>query len=82
MKILQSLQNHISFALMLISITQVNESEIPLLHEFNGVAKENGTSIEVCTKYFNIFVTHKFCIVVLNDSTLNHRRRDACYMLQ
>nr|XP_028960782.1 ATP-dependent DNA helicase SRS2-like protein At4g25120 [Malus domestica] len=25
----------------------VNESEIPLLHEFNGVAKENGTSIEM-----------------------------------
>jgi hypothetical protein len=28
-------------------MTQANESEIPLLHEFNGVAKENGTSIEV-----------------------------------
>jgi hypothetical protein len=26
---------------------QANESEIPLLHEFNGAAKENGTSIEV-----------------------------------
>lgn len=26
---------------------QVNESEIPLLHEFNGVAKENCSSIEV-----------------------------------
>lgn len=39
-------------------MTQVNESEIPLLHEFNGVAKENGTSIEVCTKYFNISLLH------------------------
>lgn len=26
---------------------QANESEIPLLHEFNGVAKENGSSVEV-----------------------------------
>ena len=26
---------------------QANESEIPLLHEFNGVVKENGTSVEV-----------------------------------
>ncbi|XP_070681911.1 ATP-dependent DNA helicase SRS2-like protein At4g25120 [Malus domestica] len=32
----------------------VNESEIPF-HEFNGVAKENGTSIEMCGKLFNIF---------------------------
>ena len=29
------------------SMTQANESEIPLLNEFNGVAKENGTSVEV-----------------------------------
>lgn len=35
------------FALMLYSMTQANESEIPLLHEFNGVAKENGNLIEV-----------------------------------
>ncbi|KAG6649008.1 hypothetical protein CIPAW_07G183200 [Carya illinoinensis] len=27
-------------------IVKANESEIPLLHEFNGMAKENGTSIE------------------------------------
>ena len=29
------------------SMAQANESEIPLLHEFNGVAKENGSSVEV-----------------------------------
>ncbi|KAG6705568.1 ATP-dependent DNA helicase SRS2-like protein At4g25120 isoform X2 [Carya illinoinensis] len=28
-------------------IVKANESEIPLLHEFNGMAKENGTSIEM-----------------------------------
>ncbi|KAF4346564.1 hypothetical protein G4B88_028545 [Cannabis sativa] len=28
-------------------IVKANESEIPLLHEFNGAAKENGTSVEV-----------------------------------
>lgn len=33
--------------LMWKKMPQVNESEIPLLHEFNGVAKENCTSIEV-----------------------------------
>lgn len=27
---------------------QANETEIPLIHEFNGAATENGTSIEVC----------------------------------
>lgn len=36
-----------SLALMLSSMTQANESEIPLLHEFNDVAKDNETSIEV-----------------------------------
>ncbi|RXH94825.1 hypothetical protein DVH24_024509 [Malus domestica] len=31
----------------MVFIIKVNESEIPF-HEFNGVAKENGTSIEMC----------------------------------
>ncbi|CAN6705458.1 unnamed protein product [Malus baccata var. baccata] len=30
----------------IVFIIKVNESEIPLLHEFNGVSKENGTSFE------------------------------------
>ncbi|XP_015581831.2 ATP-dependent DNA helicase SRS2-like protein At4g25120 isoform X1 [Ricinus communis] len=30
----------------IVFIIKANESEIPLLHEFNGITKENGTSIE------------------------------------
>lgn len=55
------------FALMLSSMTQANESEIPLLHEFNGVAKENGNSIEViCVLSWNIvFLFFSFMKTVL-----------------
>ncbi|RXH94807.1 hypothetical protein DVH24_024491 [Malus domestica] len=49
----------------IVFIIKVNESEIPLLHEFNGVAKENGTSIEVC---FSLnFLSSLFVIVALTE---------------
>lgn len=69
--------------LMLISITQVNECEIPLLHEFNGTAKENGTSIEVCSTC-STFLSYMIFVVLYSSilSHLNRRRKDACYMLQ
>lgn len=63
--------------LTLALIIQANESEIPLLHEFNGVVKENGTSIEVGiqswrTVHLFFFLQLKFMyfisFVELNDS--------------
>ncbi|KAJ6859636.1 hypothetical protein NC652_041811 [Populus alba x Populus x berolinensis] len=41
----------------LTTIHQANESEIPLLHEFNGTAKENGTSIEEERRLFYVAMT-------------------------
>uniref|UniRef100_A0A6N2MXR2 DNA 3'-5' helicase n=1 Tax=Salix viminalis TaxID=40686 RepID=A0A6N2MXR2_SALVM len=38
-------------------IVKANESEIPLLHEFNGSAKENGTSIEEERRLFYVAMT-------------------------
>ncbi|KAJ6889133.1 ATP-dependent DNA helicase SRS2-like protein [Populus alba x Populus x berolinensis] len=38
-------------------IVKANESEIPLLHEFNGTAKENGTSIEEERRLFYVAMT-------------------------
>ncbi|KAB5532248.1 hypothetical protein DKX38_018918 [Salix brachista] len=38
-------------------IVKANESEIPLLHEFNGNAKENGTSIEEERRLFYVAMT-------------------------
>lgn len=69
--------------LMLVSITQVNECEIPLLHEFNGTAKENVTSIEVCSTC-STFGSYMTFVVIYSSilSHLNHRRKGACYMLQ
>ena len=42
---------------------QANDSEIPLLHEYNGTVKEARSTLEVCLK--NIF----FTIYVLNVYT-------------
>nr|XP_034906097.1 ATP-dependent DNA helicase SRS2-like protein At4g25120 isoform X2 [Populus alba] len=38
-------------------LRSANESEIPLLHEFNGTAKENGTSIEEERRLFYVAMT-------------------------
>lgn len=38
-------------------IVKANESEIPLLHEFNGSAKENGNSIEEERRLFYVAMT-------------------------
>ncbi|KAJ6417955.1 hypothetical protein OIU84_001354 [Salix udensis] len=38
-------------------IVKANESEIPLLHEYNGSAKENGTSIEEERRLFYVAMT-------------------------
>lgn len=35
---------------------QVNETEIPLLHEFNDAANEKGGSLEVCFRSGKLFV--------------------------
>lgn len=49
-------------------VTQANETEIPLLHEYNGILNENDTSVEV-SLYLFLNLPHKFkkitCIVLL-----------------
>lgn len=66
---------------------QANESEIPLLHEFNDTANENGSSIEVsipCRKVdWLLFIIWFFC-VLLNYSFLFEiiRRKGAYFMWQ
>ncbi|KAE9465046.1 hypothetical protein C3L33_03031, partial [Rhododendron williamsianum] len=53
-------------------IVKVNESEIPLLHEFNGVAKENCTSIEEERRLLYVAMTRArkklFILYVIMDS--------------
>ncbi|XP_062163187.1 ATP-dependent DNA helicase SRS2-like protein At4g25120 [Alnus glutinosa] len=53
-------------------IVKANESEIPLLHEFNGVAKENGTSIEEERRLLYVAMTRArkrlFILYVMMDS--------------
>ncbi|CAK7336918.1 unnamed protein product [Dovyalis caffra] len=50
----------------------VNESEIPLLHEFNGSAKENGTTLEEERRLFYVAMTRArkklFIMYVVTDS--------------
>ncbi|TQD98578.1 hypothetical protein C1H46_015826 [Malus baccata] len=54
-------------------IIKVNESEIPLLHEFNGIAKENGTSIEEERRLLYVAMTRArkklFILYVTMDSS-------------
>lgn len=54
-------------------IVKANESEIPLLHEFNGVVKENGTSIEEERRLLYVGMTRArkklFILYVLMDSS-------------
>ncbi|KAH0979274.1 hypothetical protein GBA52_006451 [Prunus armeniaca] len=56
----------------IVFIIKVNESEIPLLHEFNGVAKENGTSIEEERRLLYVAMTRArrklFILYVTMDS--------------
>ncbi|KAH7853721.1 hypothetical protein Vadar_005915 [Vaccinium darrowii] len=53
-------------------IVKVNESEIPLLHEFNGVAKENCSSIEEERRLLYVAMTRArkklFILYVIMDS--------------
>ncbi|KAK4572461.1 hypothetical protein RGQ29_030770 [Quercus rubra] len=53
-------------------IVKANESEIPLLHEFNGVAKENGNSIEEERRLLYVAMTRArkklFILYVMMDS--------------
>ncbi|XP_070681529.1 ATP-dependent DNA helicase SRS2-like protein At4g25120 isoform X3 [Malus domestica] len=57
----------------IVFIIKVNESEIPLLHEFNGVAKENGTSIEEERRLLYVAMTRArkklFILYVTMDSS-------------
>ncbi|XP_062092243.1 ATP-dependent DNA helicase SRS2-like protein At4g25120 [Humulus lupulus] len=54
-------------------IVKANESEIPLLHEFNGAAKENGTSVEEERRLFYVAMTRArkklFVLYVSMDSS-------------
>ncbi|KAK9993881.1 hypothetical protein SO802_023584 [Lithocarpus litseifolius] len=53
-------------------IVKANESEIPLLHEFNGIAKENGNSIEEERRLLYVAMTRArkklFILYVMMDS--------------
>ncbi|XP_038686443.1 ATP-dependent DNA helicase SRS2-like protein At4g25120 isoform X1 [Tripterygium wilfordii] len=53
-------------------IIKVNESEIPLLHEFNGIAKQNGTLIEEERRLLYVAMTRArkklFILYVMMDS--------------
>ncbi|CAK9135092.1 unnamed protein product [Ilex paraguariensis] len=53
-------------------IVKANESEIPLLHEFNGVAQENGTSVEEERRLLYVAMTRArkklFILYVIMDS--------------
>ncbi|KAM2164038.1 hypothetical protein ACFX1Q_041648 [Malus domestica] len=57
----------------IVFIIKVNESEIALLHEFNGVAKENGTSIEEERRLLYVAMTRArkklFILYVTVDSS-------------
>ncbi|KAK7840511.1 atp-dependent dna helicase srs2-like protein [Quercus suber] len=59
-------------SITLTTIHQANESEIPLLHEFNGVAKENGNSIEEERRLLYVAMTRArkklFILYVMMDS--------------
>lgn len=54
-------------------IVKVNESEIPLLHEFNGVTFENGASVEEERRLFYVAMTRArkklFILYLIMDST-------------
>ncbi|XP_024029713.1 ATP-dependent DNA helicase SRS2-like protein At4g25120 [Morus notabilis] len=56
----------------IVFIVKANESEIPLLHEFNGVAKENGSSVEEERRLFYVAMTRArkvlFILYVSMDS--------------
>ncbi|KAK9913952.1 hypothetical protein M0R45_037751 [Rubus argutus] len=56
----------------IVFIIKVNECEIPLLHEFNGTAKENRTSIEEERRLLYVAMTRArtklFILYVLTDS--------------
>ncbi|XP_040367347.1 ATP-dependent DNA helicase SRS2-like protein At4g25120 isoform X2 [Rosa chinensis] len=56
----------------IVFIIKVNECEIPLLHEFNGSAKENGASIEEERRLLYVAMTRArtklFILYVLTDS--------------
>ncbi|XP_061997211.1 ATP-dependent DNA helicase SRS2-like protein At4g25120 isoform X2 [Rosa rugosa] len=56
----------------IVFIIKVNECEIPLLNEFNGSAKENGTSIEEERRLLYVAMTRArtklFILYVLTDS--------------
>ncbi|KAE8056866.1 hypothetical protein FH972_013602 [Carpinus fangiana] len=53
-------------------IVKANESEIPLLHEFNGISKENGTLIEEERRLLYVAMTRArkrlFILYVMMDS--------------
>ncbi|PON60028.1 DNA helicase [Parasponia andersonii] len=57
----------------IVFIVKANESEIPLLNEFNGVAKENGASVEEERRLFYVAMTRArrklFILFVSIDSS-------------
>ncbi|XP_012090522.1 ATP-dependent DNA helicase SRS2-like protein At4g25120 isoform X2 [Jatropha curcas] len=56
----------------IVFIVKANESEIPLLHEFNGTTRENGTSIEEERRLLYVAMTRArkklFILYVMMDS--------------
>ncbi|KAJ8772422.1 hypothetical protein K2173_027599 [Erythroxylum novogranatense] len=56
----------------IVFIVKANESEIPLLHDFNGIAKENGTSVEEERRLLYVAMTRArkklFILYVAMDS--------------
>lgn len=55
----------LSFITLIFQLVQANESEIPLLHEYNGVAKESASSLEVGT-----FTSHLLTLGSCNSSSI------------
>ncbi|KAK6121752.1 hypothetical protein DH2020_044504 [Rehmannia glutinosa] len=47
-------------SITLTTIHQANEAEIPLLHEYNGILNENGTSVELQETSFQVLQPSRF----------------------